>query len=154
MFDIVLYEPEIPPNTGNAIRLCANTGARLHLVKPLGFSLRDKLLQRAGLDYHEFATVTLHGDWPACSAFFSGRRMFAATTRGTQRHDQPRYREHDVFLFGPETRGLPPAILNTLPCAQHIRLPMRDDNRSLNLSNVVAVVIFEAWRQLGFPGGT
>lgn len=153
MFDIVLYEPEIPPNTGNAIRLCANIGARLHLVKPLGFSLRDKLLRRAGLDYHEFAAVTLHADWPACRDFFSGRRMFAATTRGTQRHDQPRYREHDVFLFGPESHGLPPAILDTLPCEQRIRLPMRTDHRSLNLSNVVAVVVYEAWRQLGFPGG-
>jgi tRNA (cytidine/uridine-2'-O-)-methyltransferase len=153
MFDIVLYEPEIPPNTGNVIRLCANTGARLHLVKPLGFSLRDKQLQRAGLDYHEFATVTLHADWQACCKNFSGRRMFAATTRATQRHDRPCYREHDVFLFGPETRGLPPTILDTLPPAQRIRLPMCDDNRSLNLSNAVAVVVYEAWRQLGFPGG-
>lgn len=153
MFDVVLFEPEIPPNTGNAIRLCANTGARLHLVKPLGFSLRDKLLQRAGLDYHEFAAVTLHADWPACREFFSGRRMFAATTRGTQRHDQPRYREHDVFLFGPETRGLPSAILDVLPCENRIRLPMRDHSRSLNLSNAVAVVVYEAWRQLGFAGG-
>lgn len=154
MFDIVLYEPEIPPNTGNAIRLCANTGARLHLVKPLGFSLRDKLLQRAGLDYHEFATVTLHADWRSCCAAFSGRRIFGVTTRGTQRHDQPRYLEHDVFLFGPETRGLPPAVLDSLPLAQRIRLPMRDDIRSLNLSNAIAVVVYEAWRQLGFPGGS
>lgn len=153
MFDVVLFEPEIPPNTGNVIRLCANTGARLHLVKPLGFSLRDRLLQRAGLDYHEFAAVTLHVDWPACRTFFSGRRMFAATTRGTLRHDQPRYREHDVFLFGPETRGLPQAILDALPDENRIRLPMREHNRSLNLSNAVAVVVYEAWRQLGFAGG-
>lgn len=153
MFDIVLFEPEIPPNTGNAIRLCANTGSRLHLVRPLGFSVRDKQLQRAGLDYHEFADVRLHADWTACLEFFSGRRMFAVTTHGTQRHDEPRYRENDVFVFGPETRGLPSAVLDTIPPEQRLRLPMREKNRSLNLSNAVAVVVYEAWRQLGFSGG-
>lgn len=150
MFDIVLYEPEIPPNTGNAIRLAANTGARLHLVKPLGFSLRDKQLQRAGLDYHELASVTLHADWRACCEFFAGRRMFAATTHATQRYDAPAYRERDVFVFGPETRGLPNDVLATFPPQQRIRLPMRATNRSLNLSNAVAIVVYEAWRQLAF----
>lgn len=154
MFDVVLYEPEIPPNTGNAIRLCANTGARLHLVKPLGFSMRDKMLQRAGLDYHEFASLTLHADWPSCLAFFNGRRIFAVTTRGTQRHDLPDYSLEDVFLFGPETRGLPAAVIDAIPVSRRIRLPMRDDSRSLNLSNAIAIVVFEAWRQLDFRGGT
>jgi len=153
MFDIVLYEPEIPPNTGNAIRLCANTGARLHLVRPLGFSMRDRQLQRAGLDYHEYAQPTLHADWPSCLDFFSGRRIFAVTTRATQRHDLPDYLAQDVFLFGPETRGLPTAVIEALPVSQHIRLPMRGASRSLNLSNAVAIVVFEAWRQLGFAGG-
>ena len=153
MFDVVLYEPEIPPNTGNAIRLCANTGARLHLVRPLGFSLRDKQLQRAGLDYHDYADVRVHADWAACCDFLSGRRMFAVTTRGSQRHDRTCYCKDDVFVFGPETRGLPSAVLDTLPPEQRIRLPMIAQNRSLNLSNAVAIVVFEAWRQLGFPGG-
>ncbi len=153
MFDIVLYEPEIPPNTGNAIRLAANTGARLHLVKPLGFTLRDRQLQRAGLDYHELASVTVHDDWQACHDFFAGRRMFAVTTRATQRYDAPAYRERDVFVFGPETRGLPSEVLAQFPLQQRIRLPMRATNRSLNLANAVAIVIYEAWRQLRFPGG-
>ena len=153
MFDIVLYEPEIPPNTGNTIRLAANAGARLHIVKPMGFTLRDKQLQRAGLDYHELASLTLHADWRACCEFFTGRRMFAVTTRATQRYDAPAYREGDVFLFGPETRGLPGEVLAQFPPEQRIRLPMRVTNRSLNLSNAVAIVVYEAWRQLGFPGG-
>ncbi|OGA46346.1 MAG: tRNA (uridine(34)/cytosine(34)/5-carboxymethylaminomethyluridine(34)-2'-O)-methyltransferase TrmL [Betaproteobacteria bacterium RIFCSPLOWO2_12_FULL_62_13] len=153
MFDIVLYEPEIPPNTGNTIRLAANAGARLHIVKPMGFTLRDKQLQRAGLDYHELASLTLHADWRACCEFFAGRRMFAVTTRATQRYDAPAYREGDVFLFGPETRGLPGEVLAQFPPEQRIRLPMRVTNRSLNLSNAVAIVVYEAWRQLGFPGG-
>ena len=153
MFDVVLYQPEIPPNTGNAMRLCANTGSRLHLVRPLGFSLSDKQLQRAGLDYREFANVTLHADWEACLDFFEGRRMFALTTRGAQRHDTPRYLENDVFVFGPETRGLPSEVLDIFPAAQRIRLPMREQNRSLNLSNAVAVVVYEAWRQQSFSGG-
>lgn len=153
MFDVILYEPEIPPNTGNAIRLCANTGARLHLVRPLGFSMRDRQLQRAGLDYHEFAPLTLHADWPACLEHFTGRRIFAITTRGTQRHDLVNYSAQDVFLFGPETRGLPPAVIDAFPVSRRIRLPMRDNSRSLNLSNAIAIVVFEAWRQLNFHGG-
>jgi len=152
MFDIVLYEPEIPPNTGNAIRLCANTGARLHLVRPLGFSLRDKQLQRAGLDYHDHAEIKVHADWAACCDFLSGRRMFAVTTRGSQHHDSPCYRKYDVFVFGAETSGLPPAVLDTFPPEQRVRLPMTANNRSVNLSNAVAVVVYEAWRQLGFSG--
>ena len=152
MFDIVLYEPEIAPNTGNIVRLCANTGARLHLVKPLGFSLRDRQLRRAGLDHHDVASVTVHEDWQACRARLGARRLFAATTRGTQRHDQVCYRAGDAFVFGPETRGLPAALLDALPAGRRIRLPMRGASRSLNLSNAVAVVVYEAWRQLDFPG--
>ena len=153
MFDIVLFEPEIPPNTGNAIRLAANTGARLHLVKPMGFSLRDQQLRRAGLDYHELASVTVHADWSACRELLAGRRMFAVTTRETQCYDVPAYREQDVFVFGPETRGLPAEVLADFPPQQRIRLPMRETSRSLNLSNAVAIVVYEAWRQLGFSGG-
>jgi tRNA (cytidine/uridine-2'-O-)-methyltransferase len=154
MFDLVLFEPEIPPNTGNAIRLAVNTGARLHLVKPLGFSVSHKQLERAGMDYREFADVTVHEDWHACLAHFGGRRLFAVTTRGTQRYDQVAYRENDVFVFGPESRGLPQALIDALPPAQRIRLPMRTAARSINLSNAVAVVVYEAWRQLGFADGT
>jgi len=150
MFDIVLYEPEIPPNTGNVVRLAANAGARLHLVRPLGFTLRDKQLARAGLDYGDFSSVTMHEDWPACREHFAGRRMFAVTTRGTTNYDSPGYRADDVFVFGPETRGLPQPVLDALPVEQLIRVPMREGNRSLNLSNVVAIVIYEAWRQQGF----
>ncbi|MGD9787298.1 MAG: tRNA (uridine(34)/cytosine(34)/5-carboxymethylaminomethyluridine(34)-2'-O)-methyltransferase TrmL [Sulfuricellaceae bacterium] len=153
MFDVVLYQPEIPPNTGNIIRLCANTGAGLHLVKPLGFSLDDKHMRRAGLDYHEYATVTLHEDWAACLATFAGRRLFAATTKGATRYTEVRYQAGDVFVFGPETRGLPGDVLEQFPPGQRIRLPMRPGNRSLNLSNSAAVVVFEAWRQNGFAGG-
>ena len=153
MFDVVLYQPEIPPNTGNIIRLCANTGAGLHLVKPLGFSLDDKHMRRAGLDYHEYATVTLHEDWAACLAAFAGRRLFAATTKGATRYTEVRYQAGDVFVFGPETRGLPGDVLEQFPPGQRIRLPMRPGNRSLNLSNSAAVVVFEAWRQNGFAGG-
>jgi tRNA (cytidine/uridine-2'-O-)-methyltransferase len=154
MFDIVLYEPEIPPNTGNAIRLAANTGARLHLVKPLGFSVSHKQLARAGMDYREFTDVTLHDDWNACQAHFAGRRLFAVTTRGSQRHDQSAYRENDVFVFGPESRGLPQSLIDALPAEQRIRLPMRTTARSLNLSNAVAVIVYEAWRQLNFQSGS
>ena len=154
MFDIVLYQPEIPPNTGNAMRLAVNTGARLHLVKPLGFSINNKQLARAGMDYREFADVTLHDDWNACHALFAGRRLFAVTTRGSQRYDIPVYHKDDVFLFGPESRGLPQALIDALPAEQRIRLPMRTAARSLNLSNAVAVIVFEAWRQLGFSSGT
>jgi tRNA (cytidine/uridine-2'-O-)-methyltransferase len=150
MFDIVLYEPEIPPNTGNAMRLAANAGARLHLVQPLGFALRDKQLVRAGLDYADLSSVTVHEDWKTCREHFTERRMFAVTTRGTGRYDAPAYRADDVFVFGPETRGLPQPILDTFPEKQRIRVPMREGNRSLNLSNVVAIVVYEAWRQNGF----
>jgi tRNA (cytidine/uridine-2'-O-)-methyltransferase len=153
MFDIVLYEPEIPPNTGNAVRLAVNTGARLHLVKPLGFSISHKQLERAGMDYREFADVTVHDDWQACITHCTGRRLFAVTTRGTQRYDQVAYAENDVFVFGPESRGLPQALIDALPPQQRIRLPMRTATRSINLSNAVAVVVYEAWRQLAFPGG-
>ena len=153
MFDIVLYEPEIPPNTGNVVRLAVNTGARLHLVKPLGFSISHKQLERAGMDYCEFADVRMHEDWHACQAYFAGRRLFAVTTRGSQRHDTPAYCENDVFVFGPESRGLPQALIDAIPNEQRIRLPMRTAARSLNLSNAVAVVVYEAWRQLGFRDG-
>lgn len=153
MFEIVLYEPEIPPNTGNVIRLCANTGCRLHLVRPLGFSLRDRQLARAGLDHSRHAEIVQHEDWPACRSALAGRRLFAVTTRGTRRYDAPSYAEGDGFVFGPETRGLPAQALEEFSPGERIRLPMRAASRSLNLSNTVAIVIYEAWRQLGFPGG-
>ncbi|MEP6907863.1 MAG: tRNA (cytidine(34)-2'-O)-methyltransferase [Pseudoxanthomonas sp.] len=151
--DVLLYQPEIPPNTGNAIRLCANTGARLHLIKPLGFELEDKQLRRAGLDYHEYATLQVHASLDAALATIAPRRLFALSTRGTQRYDQPRYQAGDALLFGPETRGLPADVLEGLPTGQRLRLPMRPDNRSLNLSNSIAVVVFEVWRQIDFAGG-
>ena len=182
MFDVILFQPEIPPNTGNVIRLCANTGARLHLVRPLGFSLEDAQLRRAGLDYHEYADVKRHAGWAEfiasaqpdlartfamttrgtrfvhdaldeALAAIAPKRLFALTTRGSARFDQPRYEAGDAFLFGPETRGLPEDVLALVPAAQRLRLPMRPNNRSLNLSNAVAVVVFEAWRQYGFSGG-
>ena len=159
MFDVILHAPEIPPNTGNVIRLCANTGARLHLVEPLGFSLEDRQLRRAGLDYHEYASVRVHGSLDAAVAALATRaggqapRVFALSTRGKVRHDAPAYAPGDAFLFGSETRGLPDAVLDALPAGQRLRLPMRPGNRSLNLSNAVAVVVFEAWRQQGFAGG-
>ena len=153
MFDVVLVHPEIPPNAGNVIRLCANAGARLHLVEPLGFSMEDRLLRRAGLDYHELATVVVHRDWLACRAALDGRRLFALSTRGAVRYTDVVYRDGDAFVFGGETAGLPEAILGTFEPAQRVRLPMRPGNRSLNLSNAVAVVVFEAWRQNGFAGG-
>lgn len=150
MFDVVLYQPEIPPNTGNIIRLCANTGARLHLVKPLGFTLEDKQLLRAGLDYHEFATITVHESWPEYAASVKDGRLFAVSTKGTQRYDLVDYAAGDAFVFGPESRGLPVEILGAVSEQQRIRVPMVPGNRSLNLSNAVAVVIYEAWRQTGF----
>ncbi|OHX21954.1 tRNA (uridine(34)/cytosine(34)/5-carboxymethylaminomethyluridine(34)-2'-O)-methyltransferase TrmL [Chromobacterium sphagni] len=153
MFTVVLFQPEIPPNTGNVIRLCANTGCELHLVKPLGFPLQDAKLRRAGLDYHEYARVVVHEDWPACLQALQGRRIFAATTKGATRHDRISYQPGDVFLFGPESRGLPQDVLAALPAQQRIRLPMRPESRSLNLSNAVAVTVYEAWRQLDFTGG-
>lgn len=153
MFDIVLYQPEIPPNTGNVIRLAANTGARLHLIEPLGFTLNDRDLKRAGLDYHEYASVQVHPSLAVCQAVLQARRWFALSTRGTTRFDEAQFRENDVFLFGPETRGLPQDVLESFPVEQRIRLPLRPNNRSLNLSNAVAVVVFEAWRQCGYAGG-
>jgi len=158
MLDVILHQPEIPPNTGNVIRLCANTGARLHLVRPLGFDLQDRQLRRAGLDYHEYATLRVHdtlGQALAAITTASGGppRLFALSTRGTVRYDQPAYAEGDALLFGAETRGLPDDVLDAIPPEQRLRLPMRPRNRSLNLSNAVAVVVFEAWRQQGFTGG-
>jgi tRNA (cytidine/uridine-2'-O-)-methyltransferase len=153
MLDIVLYEPEIPPNTGNIIRLAANTGMRLHLVKPFGFRLDAKSVERAGMDYAELTQVTQHLDWTSCRTALEGRRFLAITTRGSVRHDQIAYRENDVLVFGPETRGLPPAVLQEIPSAQRIRIPMCVGSRSLNLSNSAAVIAYEAWRQLGFNGG-
>ena len=157
MFHVILFEPEIPPNTGNIIRLCANTGAHLHLIEPLGFSIEDARLRRAGLDYHEFAQLRVHADLPTCldaigASGTGSARVFALSTRGTARYDTPCFSEGDAFLFGPETRGLPAAVLAQIPESQRLCLPMRPDNRSLNLSNAVAVVIYEAWRQLGFAG--
>jgi len=153
MFHIVLFQPEIPPNTGNIIRLCANTGARLHLIRPLGFRLDDRELRRAGLDYHEYAEIQVHEDWHACQAAMPGRRVFAFSTRGAQIYDSVAYAPEDVLVFGPETRGLPTEVLAGFAPGQRLRLPMRPGNRSLNLSNAVAVVVYEGWRQVGFPGG-
>lgn len=152
MFHIILFEPEIPPNAGNIIRLCANTGAMLHLVRPLGFSLDDARVKRAGLDYHELARVREHADLPACLAALGASRVFAVETGDGRHHDEPRYRDDDAFLFGRETSGLPRELIAGWPADRRIRLPMVPGNRSLNLSNAVAVVVFEAWRQLGYPG--
>ncbi|MFO1337466.1 MAG: tRNA (cytidine(34)-2'-O)-methyltransferase [Burkholderiaceae bacterium] len=155
MFRIVLVHPEIPPNTGNVIRLAANTGCELHLIEPLGFSMDDKLLRRAGLDYHEHAPVRRHADW----ASFAGdagadgfARWFAFTTHGSRPHTEIAWRPGDTLVFGCETAGLPPALRERFPPSQRVRLPMRAGQRSLNLSNAVAVAVFEAWRQCGFDG--
>ena len=153
MFDIVLYQPEIPPNTGNLIRLAANTGCRLHLVEPLGFDLSDKQVARAGLDYHDMACVTVHQDWEAVQAALPGRRWFALTTKGSARYADIAFQADDVLLFGPESRGLPPDILAQFDADHRLRLPMLPGSRSMNLSNAVSVVVFEAWRQNGFVGG-
>lgn len=153
MFDIILYQPEIPPNTGNIIRLCANTGTRLHLVKPLGFSLDDRQLKRAGLDYHEFATLKVYEDWETCRKTLAGRRLFAITTKGGSRYSDIAFKPDDVFVFGPETRGLPQEILQQFPPENKVRLPMLPQSRSLNLSNSVATLIYEAWRQNDFEDG-
>ncbi|GHE21167.1 tRNA (uridine(34)/cytosine(34)/5-carboxymethylaminomethyluridine(34)-2'-O)-methyltransferase TrmL [Halomonas urumqiensis] len=154
MLDVVLFQPEIPPNTGNLIRLCANTGFRLHLIEPLGFVLDDKRLRRAGLDYHEWAAVSVHGDWQAFIERVAPSRVFAVSTRGRTGYHEPAYRQGDALVFGPETRGLPQAMLDALPEAQRLRIPMREGSRSLNLSNACAVLVFEAWRQLDFAGAT
>jgi tRNA (cytidine/uridine-2'-O-)-methyltransferase len=150
MFDIVLVEPEIPPNAGNVIRLAANTGCRLHLVEPLGFSMDDRQLKRAGLDYHALAAVLTHDDWARCRAYLAGRRLFAFTTKATRLYTQAAFAPGDVLVFGAETRGLADSILKEFDDERQLRLPMRAGNRSINLSNAVAVAVFEAWRQLGF----
>ena len=149
---VVLLEPEIPPNTGNVIRLCANTGAALHLIRPLGFDLDHAKLRRAGLDHREFADISVHQNLEAFVADVALARLFAFSTRGTRRYDDVAYTANDALLFGPETRGLPQAVLDALPAQQRLRLPMREGSRSLNLSNAVAVTVFEAWRQMGFTG--
>lgn len=159
MFHVVLVEPEIPPNTGNIIRLCANTGAQLHLIEPLGFPLDDAKMRRAGLDYHDYATMKVHADWPAFLASFVAEqslnpaRMFAMTTHGSTPFSTMNFQPGDIFVFGSETKGLAPALRESFPASQRIRLPMRPGNRSINLSNTVAVVVYEAWRQNGFAGG-
>jgi tRNA (cytidine/uridine-2'-O-)-methyltransferase len=152
MFDLILFQPEIPPNTGNIIRLCANTGTRLHLVRPLGFTLADRYLRRAGLDYHEMANVTEHESLDGCLTALGNRRLFAFSTRGRTGYATVAFEPGDVFLFGPETSGLPAELLERLPPTRQLRIPMRDGNRSLNLSNAAAVAIYEAWRQQGFGG--
>lgn len=153
MFHVVLFQPEIPGNTGNIIRLCANTGTRLHLIRPLGFDLEDSKLRRAGLDYHEWADMQVHDSLAAFQAAACPGRLFAITTRGARPYHEPALQPGDAFLFGPETRGLPAEVLETLAPEQRLRLPMRPESRSLNLSNSVAVVVYEAWRQSGFDGG-
>jgi len=150
MFDVVLYQPEIPPNAGNVIRLAANTGARLHLVEPLGFSMDDKQLKRAGLDYHEYASVRVHSDWASCLKELKSNRIFALTTSATNSVFDTKFRGDDAFVFGSETSGLPQELLDSFKPEMRLRLPMRAGNRSLNLSNAVAVTVFEAWRQAGF----
>lgn len=152
MINVALYQPEIPPNTGNVIRLCANSGARLHLIHPLGFRMEDRELRRAGLDYHEYAEVLQHASLQALLETLPNSRLFALTTKGTKAHTDIRYRSDDILLFGPETRGLPPEVLALAGADQALRIPLRAGNRSLNLSNAVAVVVYEAWRQMGFEG--
>ena len=153
MFNVILYEPEIPPNTGNIMRLCANTGARLHLIEPLGFSLDDKQLRRAGLDYRDWADVKTYKNLDQVMMDLKPAHLYAFTTRAQRLYSSVQYERNDAFLFGPETRGLPEALLDKLPQESRLRLPLLPDNRSMNLSNAVAVVVYEAWRQLGFVGG-
>jgi tRNA (cytidine/uridine-2'-O-)-methyltransferase len=150
VFEIVLHQPEIPPNTGNVIRLAANTGCRLHLVKPLGFRLDDRSLRRSGLDYGDVSSVVQHSSWQDCASSLAGRRVFALTTRAARIYTEEQFRTGDVLLFGSETRGLPEALLSSLPSESWLRIPMRAGNRSLNLSNAVALVVYEAWRQQQF----
>jgi len=153
MLEIVLVHPEIPPNAGNVIRLAANTGARLHLVEPLGFSMEHRQLKRAGLDYHELASVQVHRHWKDCRQRLCGKRMFAFTAKAGKIYADVRYAQGDVLVFGAETTGLPQQIIEEFPVEARLKLPMRTGNRSLNLSNAVAVVVYEAWRQFGFAGG-
>jgi tRNA (cytidine/uridine-2'-O-)-methyltransferase len=152
MLHVILFRPEIPPNTGNVIRLCANTGASLHLIRPLGFELDDARLRRAGLDYHEYARVAVHDNMPSCLATIGTSRVFAFTTRATVAHVDARFADGDALLFGCESAGLPGELLDTIPTPQRLRVPMRAHSRSLNLSNTVAIAVYEAWRQLGFAG--
>ena len=152
MFNLVLFQPEIPPNTGNIIRLCANSGTKLHLVKPLGFDLEDKQLRRAGLDYHEFADLKVHEDWASCRVALGETRLFALTTKGSRWFTEIEFAPGDTFVMGPETRGLPPEMLEQFTPEMRLRIPMMADSRSLNLSNSAAVIVYEAWRQLGFGG--
>ena len=152
MFHVVLFEPEIPPNTGNIIRLCANAGAQLHLIKPLGFSPTDSKLKRAGLDYHDWTTVQQHDDLTVFMEGVKPARLLACSTRGTRNYAEVLYQPGDALLFGPETRGLPQTLLDTLPKDRILRIPLRPHNRSLNLSNAVAIVLYEAWRQQEFAG--
>jgi tRNA (cytidine/uridine-2'-O-)-methyltransferase len=150
MFHVVLFQPEIPPNTGNVIRLCANSGCTLHLVRPLGFDIQGKAVRRAGLDYDELARVRVHASLDACLTELSGARLFCVETSGTRSYSDAAFAPGDTLIFGPETRGLPPAVLERIPPAQHLHIPMQPGNRSINLSNSVAIVVFEAWRQNGF----
>jgi tRNA (cytidine/uridine-2'-O-)-methyltransferase len=154
MFHVVLFQPEIPPNTGNIIRLCANCGALLHLIRPLGFEMSDKQLRRAGLDYHEFAKVQIYDDLAAFVETVKPTRLLACSTKGKQHYNELQYQLGDAFLFGPETRGLPDDVLATVPTEQLLRIPMLPDNRSLNLSNATAIIIYEAWRQHDFRGAS
>lgn len=154
MLHVALYQPEIPPNTGNVIRLCANTGAQLHLIHPLGFRMEDRELKRAGLDYHEYASVREHASFDALLQTLPDSRVFAFSTKGTRYYADVSFRDTDILLFGPETRGLPTEVLSRVGASNTLRIPLREGNRSLNLSNAVAVVVFEAWRQTGFPSGS
>ena len=154
MFAVVLFQPEIPPNTGNIIRMCANSGAELHLVEPLGFDISDKSCRRAGLDYHEYARVMRHANWAACKQALAGRRLFAMTTKGGGSPYSTVFQENDAFVFGRETSGLPPEIIAEFAEENRLRLPMLPGQRSLNLSNAAAVTVFEAWRQIGFRGAS
>lgn len=153
MINIVLFEPEIPPNTGNIIRLAANTGSQLHLIQPYGFALEDKKLRRAGLDYHEFAGIQQHADWESFRSVAGENRLFGLSTKGTKNYSDVSFESGDFLVFGPETRGLPDAIREDVGSDQVLRLPMLPESRSLNLSNAAAVVVYEAWRQLGFANG-
>ncbi|MDX1634218.1 MAG: tRNA (uridine(34)/cytosine(34)/5-carboxymethylaminomethyluridine(34)-2'-O)-methyltransferase TrmL [Marinobacter sp.] len=153
MLNVVLYEPEIPPNTGNIIRLCANTGCRLHLIEPLGFAMDDRQLRRAGLDYSEYAQVVVHASYPDFLASEKPDRLFGLTTKGSRSYYEVAFRPGDYLMFGPETRGLPASVREGLAASNRLRVPMRPDSRSLNLSNTAALVVYEAWRQLGFEGG-
>lgn len=152
MFDIALFEPQIAPNTGNIMRLCANNGCKLHLIEPLGFSLDEKKVRRAGLDYRDLANVTIHANYAAFSDCMQGRRILACTTKGTRSHSDIQYTDSDVLLFGAETHGLHPDVMNSILPECRLRIPMKENSRSMNLSNAVAIISYEAWRQLDYTG--